>query len=218
MNMLEDKNRRLELQERYLDAETSLEEERSLRDFYATHPADPDEKAIARLLTVLPAVPGTPASSGAPPFPAPSDRDLLSPESGSASQSATATSSSPCRHLLSPEGATEFDAILVARMRRRRWLRIGGIAAAAACFGIFLLLSPPHRPHKPQHDSLSPIEIAEQLQTLINLNIETIESITARPAGDGVVITAKQKDGTESYFLILKDGTDSSYRLLALNH
>ncbi len=197
MNTLDDKNMRLALLERYLDADTTVEEERTLRDYYSVHAADSDEAAAARLLTLIP------------------DDALLPPE-GISSLPAAALSSSD-RDLLSPEGAAEFDRILVGGGRRRRWLWAGGIVAAAACVGIFLLFSPFRRTAAPEPDGFTPIEIAEQLQTLINLNILDIESITARPAGDGVVITATQKDGTESTYLMMKDGTDGSYRLLALN-
>ena len=197
MNTLDDKNMRLALLERYLDADTTVEEERALRDYYSVHAADSDEAAAARLLTLIP------------------DDALLPPE-GISSLPAAALSSYD-RDLLSPEGAAEFDRILVGGGRRRRWLWADGIAAAAACVGIFLLFSPFRRTAAPEPDGFTPIEIAEQLQTLINLNIQDIESITARPAGDGVVITATQKDGTESTYLMMKDGTDGSYRLLALN-
>ena len=197
MNTLDDKNMRLALLERYLDADTTVEEERALRDYYSVHAADPDEAAAARLLTLIP------------------DDALLSPEGASPLPAAALSSSD--RDLLSPEGAAEFDRILVGGGRRRRWLWAGGIAAAAACVGIFLLFSPFRRTAAPEPDGFTPIEIAEQLQTLINLNIQDIESITARPAGDGVVITATQKDGTQSTYLMMKDGTDGSYRLLALN-
>ena len=218
MNTLDDKNMRLALLERYLDADTTVEEERTLRDYYSVHAADSDEAAAARLLTLIPddaLLPPEGISSLPAAALSSSDRDLLSPE-GASSLPAAALSSSD-RDLLSPEGAAEFDRILVGGGRRRRWLWAGGIVAAAACVGIFLLFSPFRRTAAPEPDGFTPIEIAEQLQTLINLNILDIESITARPAGDGVVITATQKDGTESTYLMMKDGTDGSYRLLALN-
>ena len=48
--MTMDKEARIVLIKRYLKAETSPTEEKMLRDWYATHPADEDERAEARLI------------------------------------------------------------------------------------------------------------------------------------------------------------------------
>lgn len=59
MNMeMNDKEVRKALAGRYLEAETSLEEEREIREYYATHPAEEDDKAFAKL--VLASVQDTP--------------------------------------------------------------------------------------------------------------------------------------------------------------
>ena len=50
--MTMDKEARKALIERYLEAETSPAEEKMLRDWYARHPADGDERAAARLIVL----------------------------------------------------------------------------------------------------------------------------------------------------------------------
>lgn len=50
---LDDKDFRKAVMERYLEAETSLEEERALVEHYLTRPADEDESEFARLLLSL---------------------------------------------------------------------------------------------------------------------------------------------------------------------
>ena len=47
---LNDKQERLALIERYLDADTTVQEERMLAEYYATHTIDSDEEQIAELI------------------------------------------------------------------------------------------------------------------------------------------------------------------------
>ena len=49
---LDNKQERLALATRYLDAETTVQEEQMLARYYATHPVEPDEKEFAAMLAV----------------------------------------------------------------------------------------------------------------------------------------------------------------------
>ena len=44
--MLENKQFRMALAERYLDADTTIQEEKMLAEYYASHPIDADEEPI----------------------------------------------------------------------------------------------------------------------------------------------------------------------------
>lgn len=48
--MLENKQFRKALAERYLDADTTIQEEKMLAEYYASHPIDADEEPVAALL------------------------------------------------------------------------------------------------------------------------------------------------------------------------
>ena len=61
MNTLNDKTARRALIVRYLEAETSPAEERQLREWFATHPADEDEADMALLVGLA-----APCASGLP--------------------------------------------------------------------------------------------------------------------------------------------------------
>ena len=61
MNTLNDKTARRALIVRYLEAETSPAEERQLREWFATHPADEDEADMALLIGLA-----APSASGLP--------------------------------------------------------------------------------------------------------------------------------------------------------
>lgn len=153
-----DKEARKALIERYLEAETSPKEEKTLREWYANHPVDEDEWAEAMLLNL----------------------DNIE---------------------------AEFDQILAAgeRNRRRRILRrasLFGCALAASVALLFWLVPTRQTSGK----TLTPTQIAEGIQQMMQLDIGGIESIEAVPKGSYAVLTARLSDGsTCSYILTYND-------------
>ncbi len=119
-------------------------------------------------------------------------------------------------YLLSDEGAKEFDRIAVPKasplkMKIFRWA--GGIAAVAAAVALFFILNS----RIPQEKPISPVEIAEGIDQLMNLKSDDITSITAIPQGSRAILTAKLKDGREcSYIMTIEEGT-GNLSLVAVN-
>lgn len=118
---------------------------------------------------------------------------------------------------LSDEAVAEFDRIVdeyERPLRRRRVLRwTAGIAAAAAIAAIVLLVNLDSGKKVP----ISPVDIAEGIDQLMNLKPEEISSITAIPKGSRAVLTAKMKDGREcSYIMTIEEGT-GDLSLVAIN-
>lgn len=116
--------------------------------------------------------------------------------------------------LLSDEGADEYDRIATSKaiplkMNIFRWAA-GIVAAAVALF--FILNS-----RIPQEKPISPVEIAEGIDQLMNLKPDDITSITAIPQGSRAILTAKLKDGREcSYIMTIEEGT-GNLSLVAVN-
>lgn len=61
----------------------------------------------------------------------------------------------------------------------------------------------------------TPVEIAQSLNTMINLNLQDIESIVAEPKGTEVILTAKMKDGSSSTFVMSREQETGSTIILA---
>ena len=158
-----DKEVRKALIERYIEAETSPMEEKTLRDWYAQHRADEDEWAEAILLGL-------------------------------------------------DNVEAEFDQILEAgeKKRRRRFFRQASLygCALAASVALLIWLVPSHQSSK---KALTPIQIAEGIQQMMQLDIGGIESIEATPKGSYAVLTARLKDGNTCSFILTynKEGSTS---------
>ena len=133
------KETRHTLIERYLNAETTPDQEHHLAQWYATHGADEDEKKIATL--------------------------LLSEYPDAAYDAAE----------------KEFDTILASaekkshyRTRIARWAySIAACAAMLTGIGIFLI--------QRNTCEFNGLEIAQGIEKIMSLDIENVESITAKP-------------------------------------
>lgn len=103
--------------------------------------------------------------------------------------------------ILSDAGKDEYDRITGLHEKRTkrkiwRWIAFyGGIAASIAVFLISTTSSL----------KLGAIEIADNVQQMINLPIFDVESITATPIDDYVWIKAELKDGTSKVFIMNND-------------
>ena len=184
MMNIEDKEYRKALIERYLDADTTLEEERLLRMYYAEAAAvDDDEKAVERLMNI----------------------------------------SAPSAEVYSQTKADEYDrlfgsdesASFEARVTKRRgfiFKSLYAFAACAAAVALLLIFKP-----KALSTYFTPLEIAQSIRALAELNSEEVESVAAKPMGGGVIVTVVLKNGKCSDFWMARDGDSGEIQLLAMN-
>lgn len=217
--MMEDKNTRQALIEKYLDAETTPEEERKLREWFASHEADEDEQDFALLVgleapcaSCLPEVDGGwgrsfPGVGGSweRSFPeldtseAEFDRILAGGGRGFRSDGQG----------MDDSGAQDSRGRAPLRGRRRRWLV--SLAAAAAVVAI-VCLALPSRKTEP---SLPPVVIAESIRQILLLSPDDIESVEARPDGSRAILTAHLKDGSSCSYILTYDENEDTTTLLA---
>ena len=181
---IEDKEYRKALIERYLNADTTPDEELRLRAYYAeTAAVDDDEKAFARLMNI----------------------------------------SAPSAEAYSQNKADEYDrlfgsdesASFEARVAKRRGVIFKSLyvfAACAAAVALFLIFKP-----KALSTDFTPLEIAQSISALAELNSEDVESVAAKPMGGGVIVTVVLKNGKCSDFWMARDGDSGEIQLLAMN-
>lgn len=87
-----------------------------------------------------------------------------------------------------------------------RWA-LAGLAAAA--LALFLLL----RPAAQEAPAFTPLEIAESLNTIMDLGLGEVESATATPSGANLIVTVHLKDGTDLPFIMSRDGDTGALSL-----
>ena len=156
---------------KYLNAETDVEQELMLAEWFATHDAGPEEEQVARLIFAE------------------------YPEAGY-------------------DGAErEFDSIIASRKMRVRVVRWTYVFAAcvAVAGGVALFF-----PHRPTCD-FNGLEIAQGIERIMFLDMENVESVTARPKGNNVIITALMTDGSKCSYLMSKDGGTCAVSITAMN-
>ena len=164
---IDNKQERKALIERYLEADTTVAEERALAEYYAMNQPDADEKAVAQLILA----------------------------------------SNPALKCLSDSGEQEFDRIVEGRHRNigfrtaLKW--VSGIAAAIA---LVVIVRSTALSHLDNQCDITPIEIAQTLNTLMSLSADEIESINATPCGKNVLITARMKDNSSSTYILTREG------------
>lgn len=165
MMNLDDKNIRISVMERYLNAETSVSEEISLAEYYASHDVDNDEKAFAKLIVM----------------------------------------SHPMNVNMSDEDTAEYDRLVPTtnKVRHLHWHRyVVEFIATAAAIALFFILSPTTDTEDENVTNITTAEIADAMTTIMNLDYNNIESVTAKPNGNTMIIIAKMKDGSSSTFLL----------------
>ena len=105
--------------------------------------------------------------------------------------------------------AGERDFARAARRAPGRRPLLWSCAAAAAALALFLLL----RPTAPPAPAFTPLEIAESLNTIMDLGLGDIESVTAVPSGANFLVTVHIKDGSDLTFIMSKDGDTGTLSL-----
>ena len=175
---IKDKDTRLALVARYLEADTTVAEEALLAAYYAANEAEEDERAIAQMIRMEHAN----------------------------------------EALLSKEGAEEFDRIVSQTkpkqsrpiIRRIAWT--SGVAAAIALLLVFNV----QLPHEEvPSEAFTTVEIAGYVQQL--MNVEDVETVTASPIKECVLVTATLADGTTKMYIMNKDSEEGSTSMLAIN-
>ena len=175
---IKDKDTRMALVARYLEAETTVAEEALLAAYYASNEAEEDERAIAQMIRME--------------------------HAGAA--------------LLSKEGAEKFDRIVSQAKPKqqkphiRRMVWIGGVAAAIALLLVLNVTIPREAEPSP---AFTTVEIAGYVQQL--MNVEDIETVTASPVKECVLVTATLSDGSTKMFIMNKDPEEGSTSMLAIN-
>ncbi len=185
---IEDKEYRKALIERYLNADTTPDEECHLRAYYAeTATVDDDEKAVARLMNI----------------------------SAPSSESYSQTKADEYDRLFGSDEAAEFKLHESdSKQAKKRGFIFKSISAFAACTAAALILI--LRPKAASTD-FTPLEIAQSISALAELNSEDVESVAAKPTGGGVIVTVLLKDGTRCDFRMARDGASGEIQLLAMN-
>ena len=189
MMNIEDKEYRKALIERYLNADTTPEEERCLRAYYTEVSAvDADEKAVALLINI----------------------------SAPSAEAYSQNNVNEYNRLFGGDEAAEFKLrepdSRQAKKRDIIFKSISTFAACAAAVALFLIF----RPKAPSTD-FTPLEIAQSISALAELNSEDVESVAAKPTGSGVIVTVVLKDGTRCDFRMARDGESGEIQLLAMN-
>ena len=159
--MIKDRKHRQKLIARYLEADTTVQEEIMLAEYYRTHKPEADEADVARLILMD--------------YPV---ADILS----------------------DPERKRDIRFISMA---------ITGIAACIALMVMFII---------PRGGSeFTVTEIAENMNILMEMNNQDVESIVAEPQGSRVILTATLKDGSTATFVMVRSWKDGSTRIVAQN-
>lgn len=115
---------------------------------------------------------------------------------------------------LSDESSAEFDR-LVARgiSRKRNRLILGTTLAAAASLALSLTLWT-----RGSGEEFSGLEIAEGIERILELDADEINSVTAKPDGDKVVLTALMNDGSRCSYIMSRENGASAVSITAINN
>lgn len=116
---------------------------------------------------------------------------------------------------LSDEGVEEFDRIINETKQKSiriplRWMVWTG--AIAASIALFFVVSPLLNPKTPET-----VEIAENIQQIMDLGMDEVLSITATPVDDFVWVKAVMKNGTTKTFIMSEDKKTGATSLLSIN-
>jgi hypothetical protein len=86
------------------------------------------------------------------------------------------------------------------------------ITAIAACIALMVMFIIPR-----SDQEFTVTEIAENMNILMEMNNQDVESIVAEPKGTRVILTAKLKDGSSTTFVMVRNRRDGSTRIVAQN-
>ena len=115
---------------------------------------------------------------------------------------------------LSDESSAEFDRLVARGISRRRSRLIWGTTlAAAASLALILALWT-----RGSGEEFSGLEIAEGIERILELDADCINSVTAKPDGDKVVLTALMNDGSRCSYIMSRENGASAVSITAINN
>ena len=120
--------------------------------------------------------------------------------------------------LLSDEGAEEFDRIVSQtkpKQSRPIIRRMAWISGAAAAIALLLVLNVQLPQEEVPSEAFTTVEIAGYVQQL--MNVEDVETVTASPIKECILVTATLADGTTKMYIMNKDSEEGSTSMLAIN-
>lgn len=106
----------------------------------------------------------------------------------------------------------EFDRMTVSRRKRSKLL--AWACGAIVCLTVIAwsVLSDSRKVSR-----FNGLEIAQGIEHIMSLDMEGVESVTAVPKGNDVIITALMHDGTKYSYIMSKDGGTSAISITAMN-
>ena len=121
-----------------------------------------------------------------------------------------------------PEGEEEkavaelFDQMV--RSARKRAIRIWSLTFSSVAAVLLAVAFLHRKPESVETESPSTMEWLQQLQLISNMDPAEAEDYEFRPVGDGFIMTARFKDGSEaSYILTPMDG-GNTFHLVSMNN
>ena len=208
--MRQDREFYRDLAARYLEADTTAEEEKALAEYLARYAESAEDRALARLLML-------------------EHHGYLHVSGPCADMEEDA-----CM-LLSDEAEREFDRLVSGRgpavcrpiMRKPVWKRILWYVSLPVCAAIALAVvllhtgpgndPEPETPFTAGKGRLDALRIAGNIQSLMDMADGHIASVSARPSGDAALVTARFTDGTSRLYIMTYNGDEGSASLVALN-
>ena len=207
--MRQDREFYRDLAARYLEADTTAEEEKALAEYLARYAESAEDRALARLLML-------------------EHHGYLHVSGPCADMEEDA-----CM-LLSDEAEKEFDRIVSGRrpavcrtvMRNPAWKRILWYVSLPACAAAIALAvallhtgsgSDPEPSDTAGKGYLDALRLAGNMQSLMDIADGHIASVSAVPSGDAALVTARFTDGTSRLYIMTYNGDEGSASLIALN-
>lgn len=126
--------------------------------------------------------------------------------------------SHPMNVNMSDEDTAEYDRMvsMAGKVRHLHWYRhLAEFVAAAAVVTLFFVLRPATEVQEEVEPNITTLEIADALNAVMSIDYDNIESVTAKPNGKTVIITAKMKDGSSNTYVMAVDGSNGGTTLFA---
>lgn len=113
-----------------------------------------------------------------------------------------------------PDATEEFDRIV--RSWRRRTIRRWSYAATGMAAILVAVLFLTRKPAAPQPAGQDTMEMIRQLQLISSLDPADAEGYEFEPVGDGFIMTARYEDGSTASFLLTPMDGGQSFHLVAV--
>lgn len=114
------------------------------------------------------------------------------------------------------DASDQFDQMV--RSARKRAIRIWSLTFSGVAAVLLAVVFLHRKPESVETESPSTMELLQQLQLISNMDPAEAEDYEFRPVGDGFIMTARFKDGSEaSYILTPMDG-GNTFHLVSMNN